>query len=137
MILCDTSVVSSTLRGDGRTDRIRSRLIPELLGISVVTVAELKRGAIAAGFGERRFLELEGHLALYVAVSIDRDTAEEWARTRVRCDGLGRRKEDNDLWIAATAKRSGVPLASLDPDFYDIPGLTVIREDGVEVTIPE
>jgi YD repeat-containing protein len=137
VILCDTSVVSSTLRDDGRTDRIRSRLMQETLGISVVTVAELKRGAIAAGFGERRSLQLEDHLALYAAVSIDRDTAEEWARTRVRCDGLGRRKEDNDLWIAATAKRSGVPLASLDHDFYDIPGLTVIREDGVEVNVPE
>lgn len=105
--------------------------------MSVVTVAELKRGAIAAGFGERRTRELEDHLRLYVALSIDRDIAEEWARMRVRCDRLGRSKNDNDLWIAATAKRYALPLATLDRDQYDIPGLAVIQHDGTEVSVPE
>lgn len=45
-------------------------------------------------------------------------------------------KEDNDLWIAATASRYGLALATLDRDHYDIPGLTVIREDGTEVSAP-
>ncbi len=105
--------------------------------MSVVTVAELKRGALAASFGPRRTRELEDHLRLYVALSIDRDIAEEWARMRVRCDTLGRSKNDNDLWIAATAKRYGLPLASLDRDQYDIPGLAVIQHDGTEVSVPE
>lgn len=108
----------------------------ELLGVSVVTVAELKRGALAASFGERRTRELEDHLRLYVALSIDRDIAEEWARMRVRCDRLGRSKNDNDLWIAATAGRYGLALATLDRDQLDIPGLRVIAEDGVERTVP-
>jgi predicted nucleic acid-binding protein len=129
--------VSSTLREDGRVAQITSRIKAELLGVSVVTVAELKRGALAADFGERRTREIEDHLRRYIALPIDRDIAEEWARLRLRCDRLGRSKNENDLWIAATAKRHGLRLATLDRDHYDIPGLAVIQHDGTEVTVPE
>lgn len=116
---------------------MRQRLGRHVLAVSVVTVAELKRGAIAARWTERRTEELNEHLRRYVVLLVDGDVADEWARTRVRCDELGRQKSDNDLWIAATAKRYGLPLATLDSDHHDIPGLTVIRDDGSEVSVPE
>lgn len=116
---------------------MRPRLALEALAVSVVTIAELKRGAIAAGWSERRTEELDGRLRTYIVLSIDGDVAEEWARMRVQCDRLGHHKNDNDLWVAATAGRYGLTLATLDHDQYDIPGLTVIREDGSEVSVPE
>lgn len=116
---------------------MRQRLGTAGLAVSVVTVAELKRGALAARWGERRTVELDEHLRGYVVLAIDAEIAEEWARVRVRCDELGRQKGDNDLWVAATAKRYSLPLATLDRDHFDVPGLTVIREDGTELTVPE
>lgn len=116
---------------------MRSRLAAERLAVSVVTIAEIKRGAVAARWGERRLQDLDARLLSYAVVSIDRDVADAWAELRVRCDRLGRRKNDNDLWIAATARRYGIALATLDRDQQDIPGLRVIREDGSEVSVPE
>ena len=116
---------------------MRPQLEAYVLGVSVVTVAELKRGAILKHWGDRRTEELEEHIRRYIVVAIDREVAEEWARTRVRSDELGRRKSDNDLWIAATAKRLGLALATLDRDQTDIPGLRILGEDGVERTVPE
>ena len=116
---------------------MRARLEREVLAVSVVTIAELKRGAIAARWSERRIQELDARLRGYAVLSIDRDVAEAWARMRVRCDSLGRRKNDNDLWVAAAAGRYGLPLATLDPDHLDIPELRVIGEDGVERTVPD
>jgi predicted nucleic acid-binding protein len=41
----------------------------------------------------------------------------------------GRPRQDNDLWIAATALRHGLPLVTHNiRDFADIPDLTVISE---------
>ncbi len=116
---------------------MRARLTPEVLAVSVVTVAELKRGAIAARWSDRRIQEIDERLKDYVVLTMDRSVAESWAQMRVRCDRLGRRKNDNDLWIAATAKRYGLPLATLDRDQYDIPGLAVIQHDGTEVSVPD
>jgi len=129
--------VSSVLRQDDRIARLRPRLDANVLAVSVVTVAELKRGAMLARWGERKTAELEEHLGTYVLIAVDRDVAEEWARVRVRSDHLGRQKSDNDLWIAATAKRHGLPLVTLDRDQYDIPGIAVVQHDGTEVAVPE
>lgn len=116
---------------------MRDRLMLEVLAVSVVTLAELRRGALAASWGERRMEGLDERLRQYLVLPIDRDVAETWAQMRVRCDRAGRRKNDNDLWVAATAGRYGLPLATLDRDQLDIPGLRVIGADGVERTVPE
>lgn len=116
---------------------MRPRLTTGPLAVSVVTVAELKRGALAARWGDQRQGELAEHLRGYLVLAVDSEVAEVWARVRVRCEDLGRQKGDNDLWVAATAKRYSMALATLDLDHHDIPGLTVIGEDGAELSIPE
>ena len=116
---------------------MRQFLQARALAVSVVTVAEIKRGAISARWGEERSKELDDHLRGYLVLTVDVEVADEWARLRARCDDLGRQKGDNDLWIAATAKRHDLPLATLDRDHHDIPGLNLIREDGSEISVPE
>jgi len=59
----------------------------------------------------------------------DLDTCEIWARITAACHRRGRPRQDNDLWIAATALRYQLPLLTHNRrDFADIPGLTVISE---------
>lgn len=136
-MLCDTSVVSSIFSVDGRSKLIELHRSNAVRAVSVVTVGELRFGQLRARWGETRRRALDDHLMTYVALTVDPSVAEMWARIRQRCLELGRAKRDNDLWIAATARRYDIPLATLDHDQYDVPGLTVIREDGSEVTVPE
>lgn len=113
-----------------------AQLTGAVRAISAVTVGEMRRGAIEAAWGERRLGSLDDHLGAYVVLPIDSRVADEWARLAARCKELGRPKTDNDLWIAATAKRHRFAIATLDADFHDVPGLTVIREDGTEAGVP-
>ena len=115
---------------------MEQHLATSRLAISPVTVAEMRSGALRARWGAARLSSLEEHLRAYSVLPIDSAVAEEWARLLVRCLELGRPKGENDLWVAATAKRHEIPLATLDPGQQDIPGLTVIREDGTEATTP-
>ncbi len=135
-ILCHTTVVASLLADDGRTHGMSRWLERSVRAISVVTVGEMRSAAISARWGERRLRVLEGHLAGHVILPIDSAVADGWARLRSRCLELGRQKRDNDLWIAATAIRHGLSLATLDAGQREIPGLTVVGEDGTEITVP-
>lgn len=113
-----------------------AELSEAVLAISAVTVGEMRRGAIEAAWGERRRRALEDHMRTYLILPIDSEVADEWARLAARCTELGRAKRDNDLWIAATARRHGFPLAALDFDYEDMPGTTLIRRDGRETVAP-
>jgi predicted nucleic acid-binding protein len=60
-------------------------------------------------------------------VPVDDEVAHAWAGLRVAMAELGRRMPVNDSWIAATAVHLGLPVATQDDDYDDVPGLEVIR----------
>jgi predicted nucleic acid-binding protein len=122
---------------DARSERIEERVPVGARAISVVSLGEMHLGAIRAHWGQRRVAALDDHLHGYVILPIDIPIADEWARLGARCLDRGLAKEDNDIWIAATARRHGLTLATLDHDQYDMPGLKVIKDDGTEVAVPE
>lgn len=117
----------------GRTDTI-ALMLPVLKAsiraISIVTLAEVRAGAIKAKWGANRIADLDAVLSSYLQVGIDLAVAETWGSLRAKCLERGLRKSDNDLWIAATALCFGYPVASLDNDFEDIPGITLIDRTG-------
>ncbi len=113
--LADTSIwVSAEL---GRPlDRAR---LPDLLRISVITVAELQAGVLAAsdpGTVSKRLRTLQ--LALESEpLPVDAAVAQEWALLRVEVARAGRRVNVNDLWIAATARANRLQVVTQDGDF--------------------
>ena len=54
---------------------------------------------------------------------VDIDVVRVWAQLRVSLAEAGRRINVNDLWIAATASRHGVPVVSQDDDFAAVDGM--------------
>ena len=103
--------------------------LPDELGISVITIGELRAGVLAAGdvdARDRRLATLSEALTLE-PVPIDQRVAEAWARLRVDLRDLGKRMPVNDSWIAATAISLGMPVVTQDEDYIDLPGLAVIR----------
>jgi predicted nucleic acid-binding protein len=123
--LADTSVFIATESGRP----LAEHLLPDRLGVSVITIGELRAGVLAATDVEvrnRRLTTLTQALALD-PVPIDEAVAEAWAVLRVRLRDLGLRMPVNDAWIAATAMSLGVPVVTQDEDYVTLPGLDVIR----------
>jgi predicted nucleic acid-binding protein len=102
---------------------------PEAMRISIVTVAELRAGVLAAADLEtraKRLATLDRTLRIE-AVPIDEVVAAAWATLRVALRDVDRRMKANDAWIAATAIALGVPLVTQDADFDGVPRLDVVR----------
>jgi len=98
--------------------------IPEAVATTVITLAELNAGILAAGSADlraRRLATLDA-VADIVALPVDEDAARVWARLRVHLAETGRRMGINDLWIAAIAVSRGLPVITQDDDFAALDG---------------
>ena len=111
---------------------IDASAMPEQVATTVITVAELNAGILAAGSTEiraRRLATLNA-VADMVALPVDENAARVWARLRVHLAEAGRRMGVNDLWIAAIAVSLELPVVTQDDDFTALegtPGFTLIR----------
>ena len=126
--LLDTSVLIATETGRP----LDTNALPDEIFISVVTVAELQAGVLAAAdtaTRARRLATLDSVAGLE-ALPIDIVAAGHWATLRVRLAEEGLRINVNDLWIAAVAAANDLPIVTQDSD-YDpleaIGGPPVIR----------
>jgi predicted nucleic acid-binding protein len=123
--LADTSLFVANESGRA----IAWERVPEAVRISIVTVAELRAGVLAAADLEtraKRLATLDRALRIE-AVPIDEVVAAAWATLRVALRDVGKRMKDSDAWIAATAIALGVPLVTQDAGFDGVPGLEVVR----------
>jgi predicted nucleic acid-binding protein len=125
--LLDTSVVIAA--EEGRP--LRAEALPKRVAISIITVAELRAGILSAPNLEtrdRRLYTLE-RISGTTILPVDLRVAQIWAGMRAYLAASGERVSGNDLWIAATAAASGMPVVTQDDDFYalsGVNGLTVI-----------
>ena len=123
--ISDTSVFIA--RESGRPLEWQS--LPERIGVSVITIGELRAGVLAAStlvLRDRRLATLTEASAL-AASPVDERVAEAWAHLRVSLRDAGLRMGLNDSWIAATALAHGVPVITQDADYVAVAGLEVIR----------
>jgi hypothetical protein len=120
--LLDTSVFIAAETGRP----LNRRKIPVDSAISVVTLAELQAGVLAARDLDARALRLATfETTSDVAVlPIDADVAGAWARLRIHLLEVGRRLNVNDSWIAATAVVHRIPVVTQDGDFDPLVGLS-------------
>lgn len=108
---------------------LRTEVLPDRLAVSVITIGELRAGVLSASdvsTRDRRLGTLTAALALD-PIPVDESVAAAWARLRVELRARGLRMPVNDSWIAATAIALGVALVTLDAEYVELPGLTVIR----------
>jgi predicted nucleic acid-binding protein len=123
--LADTSVFIAR-----ESDRpLRAEAMPAALGVSVITIGELRAGVLGArdlASRTRRLSTLTEALALR-PLRVDDAVAEAWASLRLALRDVGRRMPINDSWIAATALSIGLPIVTQDDDYDGVPGLDVIH----------
>lgn len=104
--------------------------LPEEIAVSVVTAAELELGVLRAKDTDtraRRLATLAQVRATYPLLPVDAETASCFARIAAAELEAGRRIRRHDAWIAATALRHGVAVATQDADFSTFAAVTVVR----------
>jgi predicted nucleic acid-binding protein len=122
--LADTSVFIAQETGRALGD------LPDEIAVSVVTAAELELGVLRAKDTDtraRRLATLAQVRATYPLLAVDAETASWFARIAAAELEAGRRIRRHDAWIAATALRHGVAIATQDADFSAFESVTVIR----------
>jgi predicted nucleic acid-binding protein len=98
---------------------------------SFVSVAELRYGALNAGWGQLRLRRLARSLADLDVVQTERTLIDRTADLRAWASGvghpLGAKIHEADRWVAATALVLGLELVTGDRIFDDVAGLDVLR----------
>ena len=127
----DTSVASFLLSEDGRAGYYRPHLAGAIPTLSFQTVAELRKGALRANWGQDRRNNLESFMRQFYVHPYDDRIASEWARIMYEAEMSGARFESADGWIAATASVLDAPLLTHDADFNQTscPGIRIVRYD--------
>jgi len=132
LAIVDTDVFSAVLaprRNDIRP-LYEEDLIGRKLAISFQTAAELRYGALAAGWGTKRTSDLESRIEHTITVPPTDALTVEWAKLRDECKRVGhplhQKDHVGDLWVAATARLLRVPLIAHDRVYQGAPDLTVI-----------
>lgn len=93
--------------------------LPDRAAVSVITLAELQAGVLAAtdvSVRARRLATLEAVSAIE-SLPVTADAARRWAELCVRLVQEGRRAKVNDLWIAAVTSAHRMDVVTQDDDF--------------------
>lgn len=132
-VLLDTNVLSSRLAPRSPLPALYNRhVVGRRVAVAAQTVAEIRYGALAASWGERRLAQVERLVHRCLVLPPDDETVWSFARVRADARRLGHplHQKDHvaDLWIAATAIRWNLPLVAHDAVFVGCPGLNLITE---------
>lgn len=125
LAILDTSVFIAV-----EQDRGLSRPLPDQIGVSVVTLAELELGVLVAPDSEMRAVRLATLTRLReqtAGIPIDDRIASSYARLAARQLAEKRRPRVHDTWIAATAIVHDAEVWTQDADFSALAGVDIVR----------
>lgn len=130
--LLDTNVLLELLRGNDLGQALDARFgLRSSLGssmICVVTVGEMLALARKFGWGTTKSDKLRRMLDQLVWIDISApQILDAYAEIDHFSETKGRKMGKNDIWIAATAKVTGIPLLTTDPDFDHLEGIHLTR----------
>ena len=129
-VCLDTSAYSNFRRGVPAVVNAIDRA--DWIGVPCVALGEIWAGFIAGSRAERNIAELEDFLAepLVEVLAIDRDVARIYGEIVVELRRKGRPLPTDDIWIAATAARSGATVLTFDARFLEVDRV------GAQVLVP-
>ncbi|MDI3312709.1 MAG: PIN domain-containing protein [Mycobacterium sp.] len=126
--LLDASVFLASETGR----QLEELLIPTEVATTVITLAELTVGVLAARTSDSRAQQLATleSVADMETLPVDEEAARMWARLRIHLAETGHRVRINDLWTAAIAASRALPVVTPYDDFANLDGaagLTIIK----------
>jgi predicted nucleic acid-binding protein len=135
-LLVDTDVFSWVTWERGRYEEFGDLLRGHVLALSFATVAELRAGALIAGWGEAKWRRLEDRMAQQYTILSATDPvtmrfAEVYARLRGQLKGGG----VNDMWTAACALAQPQPPPVVTGNLSDFG--TIASEFPLQIVNPD
>jgi tRNA(fMet)-specific endonuclease VapC len=123
-VLLDTSVVVRHFRN---ANALASNLAAyEELYLPQAALAELYAGAFRSARPEENIRQISRFLDAVGVLLPDESTPEIYGRISAQLARAGTPIPQNDIWIAAIALQSSLPLATADVHFRQVTGLTVL-----------
>ena len=127
--LLDTTAFSDLMREQPQTQTRLAALAPdETLSICTVVRGEILHGLGRLPEGQRRDDLAAKASRLFAAIPclpVAESVADHYAEIKLARQRKGLALDENDLWIAATARQAGATLVSRDSDFQRIDGLKI------------
>ena len=123
-MLLDTTIAVPALR---REVALLQRLGSVQAVVPVIVLGELYHGAHRAALTSREMANIQALIANSIALDIDHQTAQQYGAIKYQLQRQGTPIPENDIWIAASALRHHVPLATRDGHFDNVLGLTIER----------
>lgn len=133
--LLDTNAVSAWKRPRPDTGLVQwlTAVDEDCVFLSVVTLAELRRGVEMMPPGARRDL-FDAWLVQDVTdrfssrlLPVDAETADLWGRAMMRGRSVGRPTSPMDAFIAATAERHDLTLVTHNTSDFDVLGIRLLN----------
>ena len=122
--IADTSAVIALMRGDKRT---QSQIGNAHFAVTFVTLAELNLGVLKSAKREAAWTSVRTVLRDRIMLHVSTVTPAIYARVYFELEQRGQLIPINDIWIAALALETGLPVIARDEHFSRVEGLTVIN----------
>jgi tRNA(fMet)-specific endonuclease VapC len=124
--LVDTDWAVSHLKGVPRVSAALDEKLPQGLGLSIISIAELWEGILYAWDSARSQANLEAFLATVQVLDLDDGTCKRFGEIRGQLRKRGKLIGDFDILIAATALHHHLTLLTNNRrHFENIPGLNI------------
>ena len=124
-LLLDTSVVVKHFRGSAIM--VRKLAEREELFLPQQALGELYYGAYRSARPEKHLAQIEQFLAAVDVLTPDKETSVLYGKIATALSLAGTPIPQNDIWIAALAVQTGLPLATCDSHFDHVSGLRVLK----------
>ncbi|MDX2227425.1 MAG: type II toxin-antitoxin system VapC family toxin [Verrucomicrobiae bacterium] len=123
-VLLETSIVVRHFR-DGNAFTSKLSLFKEIY-LPHVALAELYSGAFRSSQPEKNLQQITLFLEAVDVLLPDESTPELYGRISAQLAKSGTPIPQNDIWIAASAIQSNLPLATTDKHFEHVTGLSLL-----------
>jgi len=125
--LLDTSVIIGVMRGDAEAIDLLDSLGNDIF-IPVIAIGELLYGANKSTKVVENTKNVKEMASKFEILRIDDEVAEAYGQIKNELSTAGNKLPENDIWIAATAKKYGLTLATFDNHFKRISNLEIVGD---------
>jgi len=122
--IADTSAIIRLCRGD---EKVAKLVHGKTFATTFVTMAELSVGVLKSNKPEAAWIKIFQIVGGHHIFSVSPRTSDLYARIYVGLEKQGILIPVNDIWIAALAVETGLPILARDEHFSRIKDLTVIN----------